>query len=75
MIYKFLFILLCFNFTYSQNIVTVYFDTDKYALNTTELNKLMFFNDNKSEKTKKSVMSKKTAKQVLPFIILAWHYW
>lgn len=48
MIYRFLFILLCFNFTYSQNIVSVYFDTDKYTLNTTELNKLIFFNDNDS---------------------------
>ncbi|WP_430401095.1 OmpA family protein [Flavobacterium sp.] len=48
MIYRFIFILLCFNYTYSQNIVTVYFDTDKYTLNTTELNKLMFFNDNDS---------------------------
>ncbi len=48
MICKFLFILLCVNFAFSQNIVTVYFDTDSAVLKNSELKKLQFFNINDS---------------------------
>lgn len=48
MIYRFLFILLCVNFTFSQNIVAVYFDTDSSILKGSEFNKLNLFKNNDS---------------------------